>query len=440
MSFIIDRQTLTDLGIMSVAHGKAVVSLFGPARTAAGDAKLREMISSPLDNYARISSRASLIEYFAGNNTAFPFEGEWFDTAHAYLFEEDSRQRSSLTGGAGFRGWLARLMKADTGYIAVLSGARSVARIARASRGFLKGLSSDSKLIELWPALPDMLKISEELCAVFPEGERWSFSKLVATDTALHGALADRALKLMDFLSSTDAYISVAEASLKLGFHRAEVLDDGLDTLEIKALRHPLLKAGVPNDIHLGAEKGNVLFLTGANMAGKSTLMKALGIAVYLAHVGFPVPAESMKLSMRDGICTAINLPDDISRGYSHFYSEVRRLKRVAMLVGAGRRMLIIFDELFRGTNVKDAYDGTLEVVKRFARIPSSIFLVSTHIVEVAEALKKDSGNISYCYLPTVMNGNKPEYTYKLAEGVSSDRHGRLIIRNEGLLDILKSK
>ena len=49
MSFIIDRQTLTDLGIMSVAHGKAVVSLFGPARTAAGDAKLREMISSPLD-------------------------------------------------------------------------------------------------------------------------------------------------------------------------------------------------------------------------------------------------------------------------------------------------------------------------------------------------------------------------------------------------------
>ena len=178
----------------------------------------------------------------------------------------------------------------------------------------MKSLSSDSKLIELWPALPDMLKVSEELCAVFPEGERWSFSKLVATDAALHGPLADRALGLLDFLGKTDACISVAEASLKLGFHRAEVLEDGLDTLEIKGLRHPLLQAGVPNDIQLGAEKGNVLFLTGANMAGKSTLMKALGIAVYLAHVGFPVPAESMRLSLRDGICTAINLPDDISR------------------------------------------------------------------------------------------------------------------------------
>ena len=438
MSFIIDRQTLTDLGIMSVTHGRAVVSLFGPARTAAGDAKLRDMICSPLDDCARIDSRASMIEYFAQHGTEFPFEGEWFDTALAYISDEDSRQRSSLTTGSGLRGWLARLMNADTGYAAVLSGARSMARIARASRTFLDSVSSD--VTGLKAALPDMRKASEELCALFPEGEKWSFSKLVAIDAALHGPLGQRALSLLDFLGTTDACISVAQASRKLGFHRAEVLEDGSNTLEINGLRHPLLEKGVPNDISLGGQRGNVLFLTWANMAGKSTLMKALGIAVYLAHTGFPVPAESMKISLRDGICTAINLPDDISRGYSHFYSEVRRLKRVAMLVGSGRRMLVIFDELFRGTNVKDAYDGTLEVVKRFARIPGSIFLVSTHIVEVAEALGKSSDNISYRYLPTVMHGSVPEYTYRLEEGVTSDRHGRLIIRNEGLLDILESK
>lgn len=440
MSFIIDRQTISDLGIMSVPHGRAVVSLFGPARTAAGDAKLREMLSSPLGDCARINSRASMIEYFATHGTDFPFEGDWFDSAHAYLSDEDSRQRSSLSAGAGLRGWLARLMNADTGYAAVLAGARAVARIARTSRSFLQNLCSDSSLTGFRTAVPDMLKASEDLCTVFPDGEKWSFSKLVAIDAVLHGPLAQKALMLLDFLGTADACISIAQASLRLGFHRAEVMDDGDDTLEIKGLRHPLLEAAVPNDIQIGARQGNVLFLTGANMAGKSTLMKALGIAVYLAHSGFPVPAESMRISLRDGICTAINLPDDISRGYSHFYSEVRRLKRVAMLVGAGRRMLVIFDELFRGTNVKDAYDGTLEVVRRFASIPSSIFLVSTHIVEVAEALKQSSGNISYRYLPTVMHGSVPHYTYKLEEGVTSDRHGRLIIRNEGLLDILQSK
>ena len=237
---------------MSVTHGRAVVSLFGPARTAAGDAKLRDMICSPLDDCARIDSRASMIEYFAQHGTEFPFEGEWFDTALAYISDEDSRQRSSLTTGSGLRGWLARLMNADTGYAAVLSGARSMARIARASRTFLDSVSSD--VTGLKAALPDMRKASEELCALFPEGEKWSFSKLVAIDAALHGPLGQRALSLLDFLGTTDACISVAQASRKLGFHRAEVLEDGSNTLEINGLRHPLLEKGVPNDISLGGE------------------------------------------------------------------------------------------------------------------------------------------------------------------------------------------
>ena len=100
--------------------------------------------------------------------------------------------------------------------------------------------------------------------------------------------------------------------------------------------------------------------------------------------------------------------------------------------------LVIIFDELFRGTNVKDAYDATVAVTEAFARKKSSIFMISTHIIEAGDELKKKCNNIEYVYLPTVMEGAVPRYTYKLEKGITADRHGMIIIRNEGILDILK--
>ena len=64
--------------------------------------------------------------------------------------------------------------------------------------------------------------------------------------------------------------------------------------------------------------------------------------------------------------------------------------------------------------------------------------MISTHIIEAGEELKKLCNNIEYIYLPTVMEGSVPRYTYKLEKGITADRHGMIIIRNEGILDILK--
>ena len=197
-----------------------------------------------------------------------------------------------------------------------------------------------------------------------------------------------------------------------------------------------MLKSPVANDLTISAEN-NIVFLTGANMAGKSTFMKTFGICIFLAHVGFPVPAKSMRFSVRDGLFTTINLPDNLNQGFSHFYAEVRRLKRCAQSVNTWPNLVIIFDELFRGTNVKDAYDATVAVTEAFSKIKSSIFMISTHIIEAGEDLKKLCDNIEYIYLPTIMEGAVPRYTYKLEKGITADRHGMIIIRNEGILDIL---
>ena len=219
----------------------------------------------------------------------------------------------------------------------------------------------------------------------------------------------------------------------------AKAYPPGDNILKIEGLYHPLLDHPIPNSIAIDATH-NVVFLTGANMAGKSTFMKSFGIVVYLAHMGFPVPVKAMEFSVQNGMCTTINLPDNMNLGYSHFYAEVQRLKKVAEQVGRTGNLVIVFDELFRGTNVKDAHEATVEVMKAFAEKRNCIFMISTHIIEAGNDLKKACDNIKYVYLPTVMKDGKPSYTYTITEGITDDRHGMMIVNNEHIIDILKSK
>lgn len=216
-------------------------------------------------------------------------------------------------------------------------------------------------------------------------------------------------------------------------------LTDDEMSIGIKGLFHPALPGAVSNDLEITKSK-NIFFLTGANMAGKSTLMKSFGIAVYMAHMGFPVAAKSMTFSIQDGLYTSINVPDNINMGYSHFYAEVLRVKKVAEEVSLSKRLVVIFDELFKGTNVKDAFDATLAVTKALANRKACSFMISTHIIEVGQELGKACDNVTFAYLPTVMRDKVPTYTYKLENGITSDKHGMIIINNEHIVDIIRSR
>src|SRR5207249_264088 len=99
----------------------------------------------------------------------------------------------------------------------------------------------------------------------------------------------------------------------------------------------------VAYDITLDHEN-NFLFLTGANMAGKSTFIKSVGAAVFLAHVGMGVPAKKMQLTLFDGLLSNINVVDNISKGESYFYNEVQRIKNTILKINDGRKWLILID------------------------------------------------------------------------------------------------
>ena len=105
--------------------------------------------------------------------------------------------------------------------------------------------------------------------------------------------------------------------------------------------------------------------------------------------------------------------------------------------MAADKSLFIIFDELFKGTNVKDAYDATLAVTTAFTNFSSCFFIISTHIFEVGHALQLKESKIQFEFLPTVMKNNVPQYTYQLQKGITADRQGMIIIENEGILDML---
>ena len=92
--------------------------------------------------------------------------------------------------------------------------------------------------------------------------------------------------------------------------------------------------------------QGNISLFTGSNMAGKSTTLKALTLAVWLAHCGLPVFAESMTCPVYEGIYTSINLPDSLRDGRSHFMAEVLRIKEILIKVGSGKKCLVVLDEM----------------------------------------------------------------------------------------------
>ena len=172
-------------------------------------------------------------------------------------------------------------------------------------------------------------------------------------------------------------------------------------------------------------------------MAGKSTFIKAVGIAAYLAHIGMGVPASKMTLTLFDGLLSNINVADNIAKGESYFYNEVQRVKNTVEKINDGKKWLVLIDELFKGTNVQDAMKCSLTVIRGLIKIPNSLFILSTHLYEIGEELKAYP-NISFRYFETMVDDDQLKFSYQLKEGVSNDRIGYVILRREKVVDMLE--
>ncbi|MCJ8208831.1 DNA mismatch repair protein [Mucilaginibacter sp. RS28] len=442
MSFSTDKQTLDDLKIFGRPGGSSIFNLFNSTRTRGGADILEQMFLQPLDDAEEINARSLVMQLFTDKGTIFPFQTEHLDNAEMYLAMTDERTMLSKQDDNLSRKF-SQLISADGDYKTIHNGVVAIIDIIRTASAFIGQIKSSKELslaISDWQDIINLLA-DEEILNIRNSltGAKLAYEQVADTDKVLRFQYRNKIKQLLAFIYRIDVFISVAEVAKKNGYVFPLALAKGLNTISLTDVRHPLVNGAIANSIDI-TPQSNVIFLTGVNMAGKSTFMKSLGVAIYLAHMGFPVAASKMQFSVRDGLFTTINLPDDLGSGNSHFYAEVLRVKKVAKELSTGKNLFIIFDELFRGTNVKDAFEGTVAITQAFAEKANCMFLVSTHIIEAGDILKEKCSNINFVYLPTRMNKNTPVYTYKLEQGITADRHGMIIINNERILEIIRSR
>ncbi|HUZ59968.1 MAG TPA: hypothetical protein VMU83_14435 [Hanamia sp.] len=229
-----------------------------------------------------------------------------------------------------------------------------------------------------------------------------------------------------------EAYLSVSKGIVE---HRFVFPSFDNSAFSIQGLYHPLLKNPVRNDI---TATRNVILLTGPNMSGKSTLLKAISLCVYLGHAGLAVPASKADIPFFDNISVAINLTDSIVSGYSHFMSEIITLKNVVEEALQGAKCFAVFDELFRGTNIEDALEISTETIKGFTKFTNSYFFISTHLHRLKEMEEISNGKVATCFIECELKEGTPIFTYKLKPGWSDLKIGRILFEKEGLNNMLK--
>lgn len=234
----------------------------------------------------------------------------------------------------------------------------------------------------------------------------------------------------IDFFAEFEAFISISKQTIKYQFQFPEI---GENQLILEKFYHPKLKNAVTNSF---SNSNGVLLLTGANMAGKSTFLKTLGICVYLSHLGFPIPAKEAKIPFYNQIYIFINNNDDLSSGYSYFMQEVLNLKEVVLKCSENETCFALFDELFKGTNFEDALEISKTTLNGLLKFTNSFFAISSHIHQLKDVTNAQK-NIHTYYLECLINNGIPHFTYRLKKGFSDLKLGKIIFENEKLNELL---
>jgi DNA mismatch repair ATPase MutS len=240
--------------------------------------------------------------------------------------------------------------------------------------------------------------------------------------------------RLIQLIFEIDALVSMADANHKLGL-LLPIIDEGPPHVYAQGLVHPYVEKPIANPVELN-EKQNLLFLTGPNMAGKTTYLRAFATALYLAHLGMGVPASSFRFVPVQRLFSTISLSDDLRGGVSYFRAEALRIKAIAQAIADGYRVVAVMDEPFKGTNVKDALDASLAVMERFTARENCLFMFSSHLIELSEQLLIKN-QIDCRYFEAEENEGHLRFDYLLRRGVSSQRLGMRVLHEEGVFELL---
>jgi hypothetical protein len=203
-------------------------------------------------------------------------------------------------------------------------------------------------------------------------------------------------------------------------------------TLEAEALAHPLIPAGaaVRNDLAIGASGARVVILSGSNMSGKSTFLRAVGVNVVLALAGAPVTARRLRLSALV-LGATLHVEDSLQQGHSRFYAEILRIRSIVDAARGPVPLLFLLDEILHGTNSYDRRIGAEGIVRALVGL-GAIGLVTTHDLALTELASTLDGAANMHFEDRLEDG-KMVFDYRLRPGVVEHSNALALMRAIGL-------
>ena len=258
-------------------------------------------------------------------------------------------------------------------------------------------------------------------------------AELVTELRARVGAASSRIQVTAQLLAWLDVWSALADLAHREGYVRPEV-DDGF-AIELEGSRHPVVErmipreTFIPNDARLD-ESGRVIVLTGPNMAGKSTLLRQIGLCVLLAQMGAFVPARRARIGVVDRLFTRVGASDNLVRGQSTFMVEMSETS--AILHGASARSLVLLDEIGRGTSTYDGVAIAWAVTEFLHNVIGCKTIFATHYHELTQ-LTEELAHARNFNVAVREVGDEVVFLHRLEPGGADRSYGIHVGRLAGL-------
>jgi len=437
MPLFLDDTTLMDLSIFDAREGNSIFSRFNSTRTQGGERYLQHYFTNPFSDLKTIRAVQSLIATLALRVDCWPTE---IGNGTVFIMEKFLKYRfTHFNASMHFLDRLTyRVIERDDYSMLTFStkvfgdffrGIRKVHSIVRAVSLPVQYRYIQEKMDSLLAIEAITTLANTEANHAFSSKEIFYYCfHLLRLRSDIHN--------LMDIYYRLEAWFSMAKGVNNYGLTFPEFVEREEPYLDVKGLYHLMVEGPKSCDVLLD-QKQRLMFLTGSNMAGKSTLIKAIGLSIYLSHLGMGVPAAAMKLSTFEGLSTNIQIADDVTKGQSYFFKEVLRVKETIGKIKSGKKWMILVDELFKGTNIIDAMQCSIDVIDGFSKVRNALFVISTHLYEIAASLRHVE-SVTFKHMETVVEGDKFRFTYQMIDGISNERIGHRIMKQEGVIEMLQ--
>lgn len=229
-------------------------------------------------------------------------------------------------------------------------------------------------------------------------------------------------------LQQIDALNSLANYSFCHPHFSTPVINNETSSIEIELLKHPLIKneVCVANDVNFGIDE-KLIILTGANMSGKSTLLRSVGLNIVMALIGAKVSAQKFALPILD-VITSMRVTDDIKTQTSYFYAELKRLKKIVTHLENQKPTFVILDEILKGTNSDDKLSGSISLIEKFVEY-NCLGIIATHDLELGKLENELPKLVTNKCFESDITDNHLTFDYKIKDGIAKNKNATFLMK-----------